>query len=139
MAKFHVMSEIPDNGYVYEFECARQLDSNTFMIVKHFSNARDAEKYAKDYDCVILHNVRVQGKIFKKWLTFLIKRDMIKTSKERKNKNMTLILVRENEEIHISPYGFEWYVDTELVREGLVEDFDETIEMLKDEGFEQVN
>lgn len=52
---------------------------------------------------------------------------------------MTLILVRDNEEIHISPYGFEWYVDTELVREGLVEDLDADVEALQDEGFELVN
>lgn len=42
------------------------------------------------------------------------------------------------EVINISPYGFEWYVNNELVRTGLVEDIDADIESLIDIGFEEV-
>jgi hypothetical protein len=52
---------------------------------------------------------------------------------------MTLRLERDNEVVLISPYGFEWYVDTELARAGLVEDFEADVEALQDEGFELVN
>ena len=51
----------------------------------------------------------------------------------------TRTLIRENEMIKISDYGFEWYVDNELVREGLVENVNEDIEMLIEEGFELVD
>ena len=52
---------------------------------------------------------------------------------------MTLRLERDNEVVLISPYGFEWYIDTEMVRAGLVEDLEADIEALQDEGFELVN
>jgi len=52
---------------------------------------------------------------------------------------MTLRLERDNEVVLISPYGFEWYVDTEMVWAGLVEDFEADVETLQDEGFELVN
>lgn len=42
------------------------------------------------------------------------------------------------EVINLSEYDFEWYVNNKLVRVGLVEDIDETIEFLKNEGFEEV-
>lgn len=45
---------------------------------------------------------------------------------------------RDNEIINISDYGFEWYVDNKLVRTGLVENLEEDIEMLKEDGFEEV-
>lgn len=45
---------------------------------------------------------------------------------------------RDNEIINISEYGFEWYVDNKMVRSGLVENLDEDIEALKNEGFEEV-
>ena len=45
---------------------------------------------------------------------------------------------RNNEIINISDYGFEWYVDNKLVRTGLVENLEEDIEMLKEDGFEEV-
>lgn len=45
---------------------------------------------------------------------------------------------RDNEVINISEYGFEWYVDNKMARSGLVENLDETIEALKNEGFEEV-
>lgn len=45
---------------------------------------------------------------------------------------------RENETINISEYGFEWYVDDKMVRSGLVENLDEDIESLINEGFEEV-
>lgn len=45
---------------------------------------------------------------------------------------------RDNEIINISDYGFEWYVDNKLVRTGLVENLKEDIEMLKEDGFEEV-
>lgn len=48
-------------------------------------------------------------------------------------------LIRENEMILISDYGFEWYVDNELVRAGLTENADEDIAMLIEEGFELVD
>lgn len=43
------------------------------------------------------------------------------------------------EVINISDYGFEWYVDNNLVREGLVEDKEKDIENLKEIGFEIVS
>lgn len=39
------------------------------------------------------------------------------------------------EVINISDYGFEWYVNNKLVKSGLVEDKENDIEMLKEEGF----
>ncbi len=42
------------------------------------------------------------------------------------------------EVINISPYGFEWYIDNELRRTGLVEDVDEDVLLLLAEGFEEV-
>lgn len=45
---------------------------------------------------------------------------------------------RGNETINISEYGFEWYVDNELIRHGLVENIEEDIQLLIDEGFEEV-
>lgn len=45
---------------------------------------------------------------------------------------------RDNEVINISEYGFEWYVNNKMVRSGLVENLDEDIETLKNEGFEEV-
>ena len=47
-------------------------------------------------------------------------------------------LVRDNEVILISEYGFETYIDNKLVKTGLVENLEETIELLKDDGFEEV-
>lgn len=45
---------------------------------------------------------------------------------------------RDNEVINISEYGFEWYVDNKVVKSGLVENLEETIELLMNEGFEEV-
>lgn len=45
---------------------------------------------------------------------------------------------RDNEVINISEYGFEWYVDNKLVRSGLVENINEDIESLINEGFVEV-
>lgn len=45
---------------------------------------------------------------------------------------------RENETINISEYGFEWYVDNNLVRTGLVENIEEDIESLLEIGFVEV-
>ena len=42
------------------------------------------------------------------------------------------------EVINISDYGFEWYVDNNHVRSGLVENLEEDIQSLIDEGFEEV-
>lgn len=42
------------------------------------------------------------------------------------------------EVINISEYSFEWYIDNKLVRTGLVDGLDDTIAMLKNEGFEEV-
>lgn len=39
------------------------------------------------------------------------------------------------EVINISDYSFEWYVDNKLVKSGLVEDKENDIEMLIEEGF----
>lgn len=48
-------------------------------------------------------------------------------------------LVRDNEVILISEYGFEWYKNNKLVKTGLVENLEEDIESLKDDGFEEVD
>lgn len=45
---------------------------------------------------------------------------------------------RENEIINISEYGFEWYVDNRCVRTGLVENLEEDIQSLLNEGFTEV-
>lgn len=45
---------------------------------------------------------------------------------------------RDNEIINISEYGFEWYVDNKLVRTGLVENLEKDIEMLKEDGWEEI-
>ena len=51
----------------------------------------------------------------------------------------TRTLMRENEKIVIGWYGFEWYVDDQLVKIGLTEDVNADIEMLIEEGFELVD
>lgn len=43
-----------------------------------------------------------------------------------------------HEVINISEYGFELYVDDTLERAGLVEDLEETINMLLDDGWVEV-
>ena len=50
--------------------------------------------------------------------------------------HMTGIEVRDI--INISEYGFEWYENDKLVRTGLVDGLEATVEMLLDEGFEEV-
>lgn len=65
MTNYKIIDNLEDDGYVYEFECVRQLDTNTFMIVKKFEDGDAAEKYAKDYYCIILHNVRIRHKVKK--------------------------------------------------------------------------
>lgn len=45
-------------------------------------------------------------------------------------------LTRDNEVILISDYGFEWYIDGVLVKEGLVENKEEDIRSLQEMGFE---
>lgn len=42
------------------------------------------------------------------------------------------------EVINLSEYGFEWYADNILVHSGLIEDIDETIASLIEEGFNEV-
>ena len=42
------------------------------------------------------------------------------------------------EVINLNCYCFDWYVNNELVKEGLVDNLEETIEMLIEEGFEEV-
>lgn len=42
------------------------------------------------------------------------------------------------EVINISDYGFEWYVNNNLVRSGLVENLEEDINSLLNEGFTEV-
>lgn len=50
----------------------------------------------------------------------------------------TRVFERENETINLSEYGFEWYIDNKLVKTGLVDGLDETIELLKNEGFVEI-
>lgn len=45
---------------------------------------------------------------------------------------------RDNEVVNISEYGFEWYVDDKVVRSGCVENIDEDIASLIEEGFTEV-
>lgn len=42
------------------------------------------------------------------------------------------------EVINISDYGFEYYLNNRLLNEGLVENLDETIEFLKEDGWQEV-
>lgn len=42
------------------------------------------------------------------------------------------------EVINMSDYGFEWYVNNQLVKNGLVEDPRDTVEMILAEGFIEV-
>lgn len=57
---------------------------------------------------------------------------------ERFLKMHTRKLVRDNEVTLISEYGFEMYIDNKLVRNGLVENLEEDIELLKNDGFVEV-
>lgn len=41
--------------------------------------------------------------------------------------------------IFISDYGFDWFVNDKRVRSGLVENIDDDIASLLDEGFEEVD
>ena len=50
----------------------------------------------------------------------------------------TRVFERENEIINLSEYGFEWYVDHKVVKTGLIEDIDETIALLENEGFVEI-
>ena len=50
----------------------------------------------------------------------------------------TRVFERENETINLSEYGFEWYVDNKVVKTGLIEDIDETIALLENEGFVEI-
>ena len=50
----------------------------------------------------------------------------------------TRVFERDDEVINISEYGFEWYKGNKLVRTGLVENLEEDIQSLLDEGFEEV-
>lgn len=50
----------------------------------------------------------------------------------------TRVFERENETINLSEYGFEWYVDNKVVKTGLIEDLEETIVMLENEGFVEI-
>ena len=43
------------------------------------------------------------------------------------------------EVINISDYGFEYYVNNTLERTGLIEDLEEDVRSLIEEGFEEVN
>lgn len=63
--KFNVIDCTEDDCHVYEFQCVSQLDANTLMIVKKFEDINDAEKYARDYCCAILHNVKIQHRVKK--------------------------------------------------------------------------
>lgn len=49
----------------------------------------------------------------------------------------TWLFKRDNETIRISDYGFEIYVNNELVQSGCVENIEEDIESLLNEGFEE--
>ena len=42
------------------------------------------------------------------------------------------------EVVNISECGFEWYIDNRIVRTGLVEDIENDVESLIEEGFEEV-
>jgi hypothetical protein len=60
-----------------------------------------------------------------------------------KNKKEMIVMYtrcfeRDNEVVNISEYGFEWYVDDKVVRSGCVENIDEDIASLIEEGFTEV-
>lgn len=75
----------------------------------------------------------------KKHLTIKIIYAIIIIESEREVVKMyTRCFERGNETINISEYGFEWYVDNKVVRIGLVENLEEDIESLINEGFEEV-
>lgn len=61
-----------------------------------------------------------------------------KTNEREVTKMYTRCFERGNEVINISEYGFEWYVDNKVARTGLVENLEEDIERLINEGFEEV-
>lgn len=46
--------------------------------------------------------------------------------------------IETNEVINISDYGFEWYKNGRLIKEGLVENKEDDIQALIEEGFEIV-
>lgn len=45
---------------------------------------------------------------------------------------------RENEVINISEYGFEWWINHKLEKTGLVENLEDTIELLINDGWTEV-
>lgn len=45
---------------------------------------------------------------------------------------------RDSDRLEIGEYGFAWYVNEILVRSGLVENMDETISYLLDDGWEEI-
>lgn len=51
---------------------------------------------------------------------------------------MSRCFERDNETVNISTYGFEYYIDNTLVKCGLVDDVETTIEILICEGFCEV-
>lgn len=42
------------------------------------------------------------------------------------------------EVVNLNQYYFEWYIDNQLVKEGLIDDMEEAIEILLNEGFQEV-
>lgn len=66
----------------------------------------------------------------------------ITTAAHKKQKEMIIMYTRcferDNEVVNISEYGFEWYVDDKVVRSGCVENIDEDIASLIEEGFTEV-
>ena len=48
------------------------------------------------------------------------------------------ILIRDNEEIRISEYGFEYYRNGDFKNAGLVDDLDYTINCLIEDGWQRV-
>lgn len=51
---------------------------------------------------------------------------------------LTRCFERNNEVININEYGFEWYRDDKLIGSGLVDGYEETIESLIEDGWEEV-
>ena len=50
----------------------------------------------------------------------------------------TRVFEREDETVNISEYGFEWYKGNKLVKTGLVENIDNDVESLINEGFVEI-
>ena len=55
----------PYSDYEYEFTVVKPLDGDTYEFIGYYTNGFKAEEKALEVGGVILHNVRITGKVAK--------------------------------------------------------------------------